>query len=293
MLPKELLRKVRRIEITTRTLVESLFSGEYHSVFKGRGMEFDQVREYQEGDDIRSIDWNVTARMNRPFVKEFVEERELVVMLLVDMSASSDFGTAAHFKSEVAAEICSLLAFSAIKNNDKVGLLLFTDRVEKYVSPRKGKKHVLRVIRELLYFRPEGRRTDLNAALEHLNRVLRRRAVVFVVSDFLDRSFERLLRVTNQRHDVIAVRITDPRERALPDVGYIELEDAETGETLFLSTGEKRFRDEFQGRADREDARLRSLFRSTGVDLVEVGTGESYVEPLIQFFRERGWRLRR
>jgi len=293
MLPKELIRKIRRIEISTRSLVESVFSGEYHSVFKGRGMEFDQVREYLEGDDVRSIDWNVTARMNRPFVKEFVEERELTVMLAVDVSGSSDFGTANHFRSEIAAEICSLLALSAIENNDKVGLLLFSDRIEKSVTPRKGRRHVLRVIRELLVTRPEGRGTDLNGALEHLNRTLKRRAVLFLISDFLKGgSFERLLRVTNKRHDVIALRIVDPRERSLPDVGFLELEDAETGDRLFLSTGAD-FRRAYEERRRREEERLRSLFRRTGVDLVEVTTEGGYVDPLVEFFRRRARRFRR
>ena len=293
MLPKELIRKIRRIEISTRSLVESVFSGEYHSVFKGRGMEFDQVREYLEGDDVRSIDWNVTARMNRPFVKEFVEERELTVMLAVDVSGSSDFGTANHFRSEIAAEICSLLALSAIENNDKVGLLLFSDRIEKSVVPRKGRRHVLRVIRELLYTRPEGRGTDLNGALEHLNRTLKRRAVLFLISDFLqESSFERLLRVTDKRHDVIALRIVDPRERSLPDVGFLELEDAETGDRLFLSTGAD-FRRAYEERRRREEERLRSLFRRTGVDLVEVTTEGGYVDPLVEFFRRRARRFRR
>jgi uncharacterized protein (DUF58 family) len=293
MLPKELIRKVRRIEIVTRSLVESLFSGEYHSVFKGRGMEFDAVREYQDGDDIRAIDWNVTARMNRPFVKEFVEERELVVMLLVDLSASSDFGTASHFKSEIAAEICSLLAFSAIQNNDKVGLLLFTDRVEKYIAPRKGRRHVLRVIRELLYFQPEGLGTDLAAPLEHLNRVLRRRSVVFLVSDFLGDGFGKLLGVTNRRHDLIAIRIRDPRERSIPDVGFLEIEDAETGERLFFSTRDRAFREGYAAARSRADEALGALFRRSRVDLVDVSTAEGYVDPLVRFFRERERRLRR
>ncbi|MFH1681946.1 MAG: DUF58 domain-containing protein [Candidatus Eisenbacteria bacterium] len=213
MLTKELIGEIRRIEITTRSLVESLFSGEYHSVFKGRGMEFDQVREYQDGDDVRAIDWNVTARMNRPFVKEFVEERELVVMLLADRSASMEFGTRREPKSRIAAKICSLIAFSAIQNNDNVGLILFSDRVEKYIAPRKGKRHVLRVIRELVYPHAGGSGTDLVPPLEHLNRVQRRRSVVFLVSDFLRNPPEKLLRVTNRRHDVIAIRVADARER--------------------------------------------------------------------------------
>ncbi|MFH1279927.1 MAG: DUF58 domain-containing protein [Candidatus Eisenbacteria bacterium] len=293
MLPKELIKKVRRIEISTSSLVESLFSGEYHSVFKGRGMEFEQVREYQEGDDIRAIDWNVTARMNRPFVKEFVEERELVVVLLVDVSASSDFGTDRHFKSEIAAEICSLLAFSAIKNNDKVGLQLFTDGVEKYLAPRKGRRHVLRVIRELLYYEPEGKRTDISAALEHLNRVQKRRSVVFLVSDFLGAPFGRLLGVTNRRHDVIAVRIGDPREGAIPNVGLVEMEDAETGERLFLSTRSREFRQAYAKNRTWEEERLRAFFRSHRVDLIEVGTDGNYVDPLVRFFRARERRMSR
>lgn len=287
MIPKELFKKVRRIEIVTRSLVENLFSGEYHSTFKGRGMEFDQVREYMEGDDVRAIDWNVTARMNRPFVKEFVEERELVVMLAVDLSASSDFGTARNFKSEIAAEICSLLAFSAIKNNDKVGLLLFTDRVEKYLKPQKGKKHVLRVIRELLFYRPDGKGTDLNTGLDQLNHVLKRRAVIFLVSDFLKRPADRLLRVTNKRHDLVAVRISDRREHDMPNVGYAEFEDAETGERMFVSTGSETFRERYRLYAGHEERALHAQFRSAGVDLIDVSTESGYVDPLVQFFQKR------
>ncbi len=293
MLPRELIRKVRRIEIVTRSLVENLFSGEYHSTFKGKGMEFDQVREYQEGDDVRAIDWNVTARMNRPFVKVFTEERELVVMLVVDLSASGDFGTAEHFKSEIAAEICSLLAFSAIKNNDKVGLLLFTDKVEKYIKPQKGKRHVLRVIRELLFFRPEGRGTDLNVGLNQLNHLLKRRSVVFLVSDFLTtESYDKLLKVTGRRHDLIAVRLHDPRERTIPDVGYVELEDAETGERLFLSTSDEAFRSRYENIRRKEEEGMRTRFRNSGIDLIEVSTKGGYVDPLVQFFRTRERRRR-
>lgn len=293
MLPRELIRKVRRIEIVTRSLVENLFSGEYHSTFKGKGMEFDQVREYQEGDDIRAIDWNVTARMNRPFVKIFTEERELVVMLVVDLSASGDFGTAKHFKSEIAAEICSLLAFSAIKNNDKVGLLLFTDKVEKYIKPQKGKRHVLRVIRELLYFRPERRGTDLNVGLNQLNHLLKRRSVVFLVSDFLTTdSYDKLLKVTGRRHDLIAVRLYDPRENSIPDVGYVEFEDAETGERIFLSTADSSFRNRYESIRRKEEEGIRTRFRNSGVDLIEVSTEGGYVDPLVEFFRKRVRRRR-
>ncbi len=294
MLPRELIHKVRRIEIVTRSLVESLFSGEYHSTFKGKGMEFDQVREYQEGDDVRAIDWNVTARMNRPFIKEFTEERELVVLLAVDVSGSGDFGTAQHFKAEVAAEICSLLAFSAIRNNDKVGLLLFTDTVEKYIKPRKGKRHVLRVIRELLYSGPKSRGTDLNAALDHLNHVLKRRAVVFLVSDFITPvSCDKLLRVSARRHDLIAVRLYDPREESLPDVGLVEFEDAETLERIVVSTADESFRRRYESLRRAEDEALRSRMRRFGIDLIDVSTRGGYVDPLARFFRERGKRRMR
>ncbi|HBD97773.1 MAG TPA: DUF58 domain-containing protein, partial [Gemmatimonadetes bacterium] len=228
MIPREILKKVRRIEISTRGLVNEVLSGEYHSVFKGRGMNFAEVREYQYGDDIRSIDWNVTARTGSPFVKVFEEERELTVMLVVDVSASGDFGTQERLKGEVAVEICALLAFSAIKNNDKVGLIIFSDHVEKFVPPSKGKRHVLRVLRELLYHRPEGRGTDITAALDYLNHVQRKRAVTFLVSDFRDAGFEKSLAVAGRRHDMIAVRVGDLREREIPSVGLLELEDPET-----------------------------------------------------------------
>ncbi|MGY8778566.1 MAG: DUF58 domain-containing protein, partial [Longimicrobiales bacterium] len=228
MIPREILKQVRRIEISTRGLVNEVFSGEYHSVFKGRGMNFAEVREYQYGDDIRSIDWNVTARAGAPFVKIFEEERELTVMLVVDVSASGEFGSRGRWKGEVAVEICALLAFSAIKNNDKVGLIIFSDRIEKFVPPRKGRKHVLRVLRELLFHEPEGRGTDLTVALEYLNHVQRKKAVTFLVSDFQDEGFDRALAVAGRRHDLIAVRLGDRRERTLPPLGYLELEDPET-----------------------------------------------------------------
>ena len=250
MIPKEILKRVRRIEITTRGMVNDVFSGEYHSVFKGRGVEFSEVRQYQIGDDIRTIDWNVTARYGEPFVKVFEEERELTVILMVDASSSGEFGTVELMKGEIAVEICALLAFSAIKNNDNVGLLIFTDKVEKFVPPRKGKSHVLRVLRELLYFRPEDRRTDIRTALDYLNRVVRRRSVVFLVSDFLSPNYEKALRIANRKHDVVAIQVVDPRETELPEVGYIELEDAETGEITLLDTGREEVRAVFARRAD-------------------------------------------
>ncbi len=292
MIPKEILKKVRRIEITTRGLVNDIFSGEYHSVFKGRGMEFSEVREYQIGDDIRTIDWNVTARQGRPFVKVFEEERELTVMLLVDVSASSDFGTVHQMKGELAAEICALLAFAAIKNNDKVGLIIFSDRVEKFVAPKKGRSHVLRVVRELLYHQPQGRGTDIASTLEFLTRVIRRRAVVFLVSDFVGPDYEKALQIANRRHDVVAITISDPREHELPNVGLIELEDAETGELILLDTSDAAVRRAFAARAQEAAEERYRLFRRTRVDHVDVRTDQPYAEPLIRFFRMRARRFR-
>jgi len=291
MIPKEILKKVRRIEISTRGLVNDLFSGQYHSVFKGRGMNFSEVREYQYGDDIRTIDWNVTARMRHPYVKVFEEERELTVMLVVDASGSGEFGTQEQMKGEILAEICALLSFSAIKNNDKVGLIIFTDHVEKFVQPRKGRSHVLRVIRELLYFRPEHRKTDVSEALNFLSRVQRRRSVVFLASDFRSPDFEKSLRVTARRHDLVSIVIDDPREYELPPIGLVEFEDSETGERILLDTGSRQVRDHFSQAAFERKTNLRSLFRSVGVDSVEISTATPYVEPLIQFFKRRARRI--
>jgi uncharacterized protein (DUF58 family) len=295
MLPKEILRKIRRIEIQTRNLVDDVFSGEYHSVFKGRGMEFSEVREYTRGDSVRTIDWNVTARMGRPFVKKFVEERELTVILMVDASASGEFGTCRKTKREIAAEICALLAFSAIKNNDRVGLVIFTNQVEKFVPPKKGIKHVLRVIRELLYFRPQGRGTDIAAALEYLNRLTRRKAVVFLISDFLTSGYERALRVINKRHDLVAITITDPRELSLPKVGHVQLQDAETGELIILDTSERPFRQSFAEANARVTEERTKQFTTMNVDSVNITldmTEEPYLAPLIQFFQMRARKFR-
>ena len=292
MIPREILKKVRRIEISTRGLVNEVLSGEYHSVFKGRGMNFAEVREYQYGDDIRSIDWNVTARTGSPFVKVFEEERELTVMLVVDVSASGDFGTQERLKGEVAVEICALLAFSAIKNNDKVGLIIFSDHVEKFVPPSKGKRHVLRVLRELLYHRPEGRGTDITAALDYLNHVQRKRAVTFLVSDFRDAGFEKSLAVAGRRHDMIAVRVGDLREREIPSVGLLELEDPETGERLVVNTSDPRFRAGFRERSRSAREELDRTLRRGGVDVIDIETGEPYVRPLMRFFKERMRRRR-
>jgi len=287
MIPKEILAQVRRIQIVSGKLVNDLFAGEYHSVFKGRGMEFDEVREYQAGDDVRAIDWNVTARMGHPYLKSFVEERELTVMLLVDASSSGRFGTTTKLKKEVAAEFCAVLAFSAIRNHDKVGLILFTDRVEKFVPPKKGKRHVLRVIRELLYFEPESRKTDLRVALELLNQVTHRRTVTFLVSDFLTEGFERDLRISARRHDLIAVPLGDPREATMPPIGLVELEDAETGERVVVDTGSRAFRESFAAASESARAGRRNLFRSIGVDLIEVDTARPYLQSLHRFFRDR------
>ena len=245
MIPREILKQVRRIEITTRGLVNEVFSGEYHSVFKGRGMSFAEVREYAWGDDIRGIDWNVTARTGSPHVKVFEEERELTVMLVVDASASSGFGTRDRMKSELAAELCAVLAFSAIKNNDKVGLILFTDRIERFVPPRKGRRHALRVLRELLYHPTEGKGTDLADALEYLARVIRRRAVVFLASDFLASGHERALAVAAQRHDLVAIRVGDLREDEVPPIGFVEFEDPETGARTMVNTSARAFQERF------------------------------------------------
>ena len=291
MIPREILKKVKRIEISTRGLVNEVFSGEYHSVFKGRGMEFAEVREYMIGDDIRNIDWNVSARMGHPFVKVFDEERELTVMLMVDVSSSGNFGTSNQMKGEIAAELCALLAFSAIKNNDKVGLIIFTDRIEKFIPPRKGKQHVLRVIREILYYKPEDSQTDLNVALEYLSRVIRRRSIVFLISDFLAENYEKALQVANKKHDVIAVDIIDPREVELPNVGFIELEDAETGETVLVDTTSAGVRSTFFSRAQAGRSGREKFFKSIGVDNINIYTDQSYVEPITRFFRMRAKRL--
>jgi len=292
MIPKEILKKVKRLEITTRGMVNDVFSGEYHSVFKGRGMDFAEVRQYQIGDDIRTIDWNVTARYGHPYVKVFEEERELTVMLLVDASSSGEFGTFERMKGEIGVEICALLAFSAIKNNDKVGLIIFTDKVEKFVPPRKGKSHVLRVLRELLYFRPEEKKTDISAALEYLSRVIRRRSVVFLISDFLSSNYEQALRIANKKHDIVGIHIVDPRELELPGIGYIELEDAETGEEILLNTSDREIRRLFSQRTNEAMLQREKLFKSMNVDSIVIRTDESYFEPLIKFFRMRAKRFR-
>ncbi len=292
MIPREILRQVRLLEISTRGLVNEVFSGEYHSVFKGRGMSFAEVREYGYGDDIRGIDWNVTARTGSPHVKVFEEERELTLMLVVDVSASAHFGTRARMKSELAAELCGVLAFSAIKNNDKVGLILFSDRIERFVPPRKGRRHALRVLRELLYHPAEGKGTDISGALEYLARVTRRRAVAFLVSDFLAEGFERALSVAARRHDLVAVRVGDVREDEVPPMGFVEFEDPETGERVVVNTSARVFQERFGTARAAARRRVDELFRRSKVDAIDVTTGVPYEKALRRFFEERGRRVR-
>jgi uncharacterized protein (DUF58 family) len=301
MLPPELLRTIRHIEIRTRHLVNESFAGAYQAIFKGRGMEFDEVREYQPGDDVRSIDWNVTARTGEPFVKRYVEERELTVMLTFDASASGEFGTAGRFKREIAAELGAVLAFSAISNNDKVGLLTFTDQTELHIPPRKGRRHVLRLIRELLAFEPEGRGTDVTLALNRLNRVLKRRSIIFLLSDFMLpydepeewEAYQRALLVTNRHHDLIAIVITDPRETAWPAVGLVALQDAETGATTWIDSDAPGWRRAFLERVAARQAAQDAALRQARVDRVDITVGEDYVEPLLKFFATRAQRWRR
>jgi uncharacterized protein (DUF58 family) len=292
MIPKEILKKIRRIQITTLRMVTDVFAGQYHSVFKGKGIEFHEVREYLPGDDIRSIDWNVTARMGHPYVKKFVEERELTVMLLLDASSSCRFGSSGKMKNQLAAELCSVLAFSAIQNNDRVGIIIFTDRVEKFIPPRKGLSHVLRVIREALYFKPQGRGTDISSALEYLNRVTTRKTITFIISDFYDEGFKRLLSASNKRHDIVAVTITDPREIDMPDVGMIDLTDAETGQGLTVDTNDAAFRGRYRQDALGRIRQRKALFGSVDVDNIDIYTDKPYSSELIRFFKARERRMR-
>jgi len=292
MIPKEILKNVRRIQITTSRMVTDVFAGQYQSVFKGRGMEFEEVREYLPGDEIRSIDWNVTARMGHPFVKKFVEERELTVMLLLDKSASCLFGTATQLKNRLAAEICSVLAFSAIKNNDKVGFIAFTDKVERFIPPRKGVSHVLRVVRDALYLAPKGKGTDINAALEYLFKVATRRTVAFLISDFYAPDFKKTLAIANKRHDLVAITITDPRELSLPEVGVIMLDDPETGKQFMIDTSSVALRQEYAQKAKKMVKERELLFRSANVDAIDLRTDKAYSQELFRFFKKREKRMR-
>ncbi len=294
MISKEILAQVRRIEIQTGRLVNETFAGKYLSAFKGRGMEFAQVREYTPGDDIRTIDWNVTARFGKPFVREYQEERELTVIIACDLSGSQFFGSDAKLKREVAAELSALLAFSALKNNDKVGLFLFTDRTEHFIPPRKGHRHSLAIIRDVLAFRPKRRGTNIAAALDTLNRMLSRRAIVLLVSDFQDKGFEKSLRRTARKHDLIPVLIEDPREQSLPDLpAYLELSDPESGETTLIDASSDSTRDTLLSRRAGEKRDLEELFKSSGLDHISIRTDQPYIDPIIRFFRERSRRFRR
>lgn len=293
MLPPEIVNQIRRLQLRARRAVEDLLGGEYHSVFKGTGMAFEEVREYQPGDDVRAIDWNVTARMGHPFIKRYTEERELTVILVIDCSGSQNFGTQRQPKREVAAELAALLAFCAVANNDKVGLLAFTDRIERYLPPRKGTSHVLRLIRDVLFFQPEHSGTSLREALDFLNRVQHRRAIVFLLTDFRDQGYERVLRRTGRRHDLIAVHISDPREEELPAVGLLEVQDAETGQRLLLDTGRAAVREAYAAAARQRREAIRQLAASGRIDLVEVSTDGGHLDALVNFFLMRERRLRR
>lgn len=292
MLPREVLRQIRHLHLFARKAVEDLLGGEYRSVFKGMGIAFEEVREYQPGDDVRTIDWNVTARMGHPYIKRFVEERELTLILMVDVSGSQKFGTHYQQKREVAAELAALLAFSAVSNNDKVGLIAFSDGIEKYLPPRKGTRHVLRLIRDILYFEPQRQRTSLREGLDFLNRVQHRRAIVFLLSDFLDHGYERLLRRTGRHHDLVLVRIVDPREQELPAVGLLELEDAETGEQMLIDTSSRSVREAYSQAAVQRRAELRQLAESARIDLIEVATDGRHLDALVRFFELRERRMR-
>jgi uncharacterized protein (DUF58 family) len=287
---KELLKQVRQIEIKTKGLVNQVFSGEYHSVFKGRGMEFSEVREYHFGDDIRNIDWNVTARFGHPFIKIFEEERELTVILMADLSGSLIFGTEDKTKQQIVAELTAILAFSALKNNDKVGLLLFTDKIEKFVPPRKGNKHVLRIIREVLSFEPEGKTTNIKAALEYLNHAIKKRSIVFLLSDFMDEGYEKILRVVGKRHDFIGIVMGDKRENEIPKMGLVKFSDAETGEERWIDTNDLKMRKHLSEVRQKITEKRKSLFIKSRLDSIEIQTGQNYVKPLVKFFRVRGKR---
>ncbi len=284
----ELLKKVRHIEIKTRGLSNQIFAGEYHSTFKGKGMTFSEVREYQYGDSIRDVDWNVTARFNHPYVKVFEEERELTVMLLVDVSGSRNFGTHQQYKQELMTEISAVLAFSAIKNNDKIGVILFSDKVEKFIPPQKGRKHILRIIQELLNFEPQSKQTNIAAALEYLTNVIKKRSIGFILSDFIDTKFNDALTIANRKHDMVALRVFDQRETSLPSMGLVKMTDAETGSFKWVDTSSRKVRDEYQKWWVNHSQSLEQSFKRSGVDFTSVATGEDYVKPLIYLFKHRG-----
>ncbi len=290
MLTKDILKQVRQIEIKTKGLVNQVFSGEYHSVFKGRGMVFSEVREYQFGDDIRNIDWNVTARFGHPFVKVFEEERELTIMLLVDLSGSLNFGSVEKTKQQIAAEISAIIAFSALKNNDKVGLILFTDRIEKFVPPRKGKTHVLRIIRELLSFEPSGKQTNIKGALEYLHNTIKKRSIVFLLSDFIDEGYDKILRICGRKHDLIGVVLHDEREANFPNLGLVKLKDSETGKEVWVDSSERRFNKYLLKYKEDIESKRKMLFVTSRLDSIYIKTSVPYIKPLTEFFKMRAKR---
>ena len=283
----ELLKKVRKIEIKTRGLSKQIFAGEYHSAFKGKGMTFSEVREYQYGDDIRSIDWNVTARFNHPYVKVFEEERELTVILLVDVSASKIFGTQSQLKKDLITELSAVLSFSAIQNNDKIGVILFSDKIEKFIPPKKGKTHILRIIRELINFTPEDKKTNIAEGLRYLTNVIKKRSIVFLISDFLDENFEDALKIANRRHDLVALKVSDKREGELPSIGLLKVKDAETEKEIWVDTSDKKVRNEYQKWWKNSEQKLDEIFMKSGIDNAKLKTGEDYVRPLINLFKRR------
>jgi uncharacterized protein (DUF58 family) len=284
---QEIFKKVRKIEIKTRGLSNQIFSGEYHSVFKGRGMAFSEVREYQYGDDIRNIDWNVTARFNHPFIKIFEEERELTVILIIDVSGSNNFGTQKQLKEELVTEIAAVLSFSAIQNNDKVGVIFFSDKIEKFIPPKKGSSHILRIIRELIDFKAESNGTDISEALRYMTNVIKKKSTVFLISDFMDEDFEKAIQIANHKHDLIAIRVTDERETEMPDVGLVRMLDNETGQKMWVDTSSNKIRQQFRNWTIEKRALLDTLFARYGVDMVKVYTGQDYVKPLMNLFRKR------
>ena len=283
----DILKKVRKIEIKTRGLSRQVFSGHYHSAFKGKGMTFSEVREYQYGDDIRSIDWNVTARFNHPYVKVFDEERELTVMLVVDVSGSNEFGTRQQLKEELMTEIAAVLAFSAIQNNDKVGILFFSDKIEKFIPPKKGKTHILRIIRELIDFHPQSQKTNISEGLRFLSNAIKKKCIAFVISDFMDKNFEKALRIASRKHDIVAVRVFDHREAELPDVGLVKVFNKETGKSMWIDTGDPGLRSNYNSTWIRNEQMLNQLFKKMGIDTANIHTGENYVKPLVNLFKVR------
>lgn len=285
-----LLKKVRKIEIKSKGLSNHIFAGEYHTAFKGTGMAFSEVREYQSGDDIRSIDWNVTARYNTPFVKIFEEEREMTVMLLIDVSASGDFGTNKQYKKDLATEIAAVLAFSAIKNNDKVGVIFFSDRIEKFIIPKKGKSHILRIIREIVSLKPDSKGTDVSMALEYFNSVIKKRSICFLLSDFTSTPFSKPLKIASKKHDIVGVRIHDKRESEMPNIGLVPMQDMETNKLVYVDTSDKEIRLNYSKTRSQKIKELNKIFETNGVDLVQISTGEDYVKPLVNFFKRRGKR---